>query len=265
MIDHYSSDMQSQFAPAPSLPTGTDPLPQALGLAAKNIAAVAGVEDFSELANLSRRSPERQLRNRLGWSRSKRSMLEAGLLALMVLLLATGCSGGNRLADQSSADVLFPLDEKYSTAWFFEMDSVDNYTFYSNWSKTNWVPAYEGDPAVIGYQVTNEELFTGGFDPANGPSGNIAVRDALRESHDVASSELCMFVDADDEIVRCEVEYLDLQGDRTGLELLIRHTGNSGALIVLPGAEGEDYSLEYLQGEFESVPFGEARQKWLEN
>lgn len=196
---------------------------------------------------------------------AKRSIAKTAFLTMSVVLLATACSGSNRLADQSSADVLVPLDEKYGTVWFFEMDSVDNFAFFSNWSEDGWVPSYVGDAVVIGFQVNNEESFTGGFDPANGPSRNIAVRNALRESHDVASSDLCTFEALPDEIVRCSVEYFDLQGDRTDLELLIRHTARSGTLIALLEGSGEEHGLQYLQGEYVAVPFEEARERWLEN
>jgi len=64
----HRSGTQSQFASAPPIPVGVDRLSLALGKAAENIAAVPDVPALAALANLSRRSLERELRDRLGVS-----------------------------------------------------------------------------------------------------------------------------------------------------------------------------------------------------
>lgn len=64
----HRSGTQSQFASAPPIPAGPDPLAAALGSAAADIAAIPDVAALASLANVSRRSLERQLRDRLGVS-----------------------------------------------------------------------------------------------------------------------------------------------------------------------------------------------------
>ncbi len=59
---------QSQFASAPPIQTGDDPISQALARATENIGGVQGVDDLVLLAQTSRRSLERHLRSRLGVS-----------------------------------------------------------------------------------------------------------------------------------------------------------------------------------------------------
>lgn len=59
---------QSQFASAPPLRTGEDPVSQALAEAAENIADIRGVDGLAQIARTSRRSLERHLRSRLGVS-----------------------------------------------------------------------------------------------------------------------------------------------------------------------------------------------------
>lgn len=64
----HRSGTQSQFASAPPIVTGDDPLSHALATAAADIAAVNSVADLAALAQTSRRSIERQLQARLGVS-----------------------------------------------------------------------------------------------------------------------------------------------------------------------------------------------------
>lgn len=64
----HRSGTQSQFASAPPIPRGPDPLALALGQAAEDIAAVPTVGALAALATVSRRSLERQMRDRLGVS-----------------------------------------------------------------------------------------------------------------------------------------------------------------------------------------------------
>ncbi len=62
----HRSGTQSQFAAAPPIPPGPDPLGQALSGAAADIAAIAGVGDLARMAKVSRRTLERQLHDRVG-------------------------------------------------------------------------------------------------------------------------------------------------------------------------------------------------------
>jgi len=64
----HRSGTQSQFASAPQLPIGPDRLSLALSRAAEDIAAVPDVPALAAYASLSRRSLERELRDRLGVS-----------------------------------------------------------------------------------------------------------------------------------------------------------------------------------------------------
>lgn len=59
---------QSQFASAPPITPGDDPLSRALAMAAEDIAGVKGTADLAALAQTSRRSLERSMRERLGTS-----------------------------------------------------------------------------------------------------------------------------------------------------------------------------------------------------
>lgn len=62
----HRSGTQSQFASAPPIPSGPDPIAQALSQAAQDIGAVADVGALAALAAVGRRSLERHLQDRLG-------------------------------------------------------------------------------------------------------------------------------------------------------------------------------------------------------
>lgn len=64
----HRSGTQSQFAAAPPMLAGPDPLAQALSLAAHDIASIRNVAALATVANVSRRTLERQLSERLGVS-----------------------------------------------------------------------------------------------------------------------------------------------------------------------------------------------------
>ena len=91
---------QSQFASAPPIQRGDDPISQALARAAENIGGVRGVDDLVQLAQTSRRSLERHLRARLGvspreWIDEQRvitacRLLETSNLSIEVIAGETG-------------------------------------------------------------------------------------------------------------------------------------------------------------------------------
>lgn len=62
----HRSGSQSQFASAPPIAAGDDALSRALASAAENIATIQGTSDLAQLADTSRRSLERAMRERLG-------------------------------------------------------------------------------------------------------------------------------------------------------------------------------------------------------
>ena len=64
----HRAGTQSQFAAAPPIAAGDDPLSRALAEAAADIAAIASVADLAALAGTGRRSIERHLQARLGIS-----------------------------------------------------------------------------------------------------------------------------------------------------------------------------------------------------
>ena len=64
----HRSGAQSQFASAPTIQRGNDPISTALSEAAESIVDIAGVDDLVALAKTSRRSIERHFRDRLGIS-----------------------------------------------------------------------------------------------------------------------------------------------------------------------------------------------------
>ncbi len=64
----HRSGAQSQFASAPPIEIGDDPLAKALSEAAERIETISGVDDLVGLAQASRRSVERHIRDRLGVS-----------------------------------------------------------------------------------------------------------------------------------------------------------------------------------------------------
>ncbi len=62
----HRSGTQSQFASAPVIPPGDDPISHGLSVAAENIGAISGVTDLAIASRTSRRSLERHLGQRLG-------------------------------------------------------------------------------------------------------------------------------------------------------------------------------------------------------
>lgn len=64
----HRSGTQSQFAGSPPLRTGPDQLSSALAEAVQNLSTIADVSDLARIAGVSRRTLERQFRNRLGVS-----------------------------------------------------------------------------------------------------------------------------------------------------------------------------------------------------
>ncbi len=162
-------------------------------------------------------------------------------------------------AEQSVADVLVPIDERFRETWDFHvLDSPDNYTYSAN---ANSVEGVVPDRKLMayGYLVNDVDNWSGGSVHGVRDIGLELHESALRDSADPDSSDKCRWWDAELRIVRCDYGGPPVSFDPT--ITAVRRFDEIGTVMI--AATSNKASLEYLFGEFEIVPIEEAREKWL--
>lgn len=205
-------------------------------------------------------------------SRSMRIVIRLLLMAGAGLWCLWGCSVSSVVtvpeinadalenAEQSTAAVLVPLDERFRPTWDFHvLDSPDNYTYSAN--AASWDDALPDRRLLAyGYLVNDVDFWNGGYVLGYVEVMNDLHRSALADSADPESSDDCDWLDADLQIVICEYERDEYP--RTYKAVFRRFDDVD---TVMTAAMTNDASIEYLFGEFEVVPIEEAREKWLVN
>lgn len=186
----------------------------------------------------------------------------SALLTVLVSAGAAGCTGSSDstrdLVDRSTADVLVPTDERFLDTWSFDVqDSPDNYTFRSNWSPS-FDPDVDPDLIVVGYQVSDPTAWSGGDETGGGQAEREAVVAAVADSTSPGADVPCAMVESSPEIVGCAY---DVGGPEGPMEILVRRFPESSTVVIVITAN--DAAVDYLSGDFESFPIGQATERWL--
>ncbi len=186
------------------------------------------------------------------------------MVAVVIAAAVTSCtsplgSGAEDLAASSSADLLIPVDSRFSSAWEFTLhDSADNYTIRSNWDPT-FNPDIDKESMVVGFQINRVETWTGEAD-AETPEFVEVMKNLPGDSAPDSDSEACQPYIERPLVVRCRHDL----GDRGQLTLLVRRIDNgSSTTIVVAYDDGGTVSEDFITGDFKAVPIDEAADQWL--
>jgi len=192
------------------------------------------------------------------------------MVLMAVLSGVTGCSASNVItvpeinadalarAEQSTAAVLVPVDERFRPTWDFHvLDSVDNYTYSAN--AASWDGALPDRRLLAyGYLVNDVDSWNGGYVLGYVEVMNDLHKSALTDSADPDSSDDCDWLDTDLQIVVCEYQRDEYPPT---YKAVFRRFDEVDT--VMTAATTNDASIEYLFGEFDIVPIEDAREEWL--
>ncbi|MCP4964757.1 MAG: hypothetical protein GY926_05935 [bacterium] len=183
-------------------------------------------------------------------------------IALIALSMVGACSGSRQLADQSTSDVLVPVDDKFRREWMLLVrDSPNNYTFRSHWSPS-FNPDIDRNLTVIGHQVNDPSVWSGGDETGDGLPEKEAVRMAVDDSLSPSPDGPCTIVNSELQLVQCEYDVDHLEG--RPLTILVRRFSDVPTVMMAILGITHEAEIDYMSGEFESVPIEDAIDAWLD-